>query len=136
MIYGFISAMAGNAFDKKFHFMIEGSSGCGKSTFAYALQEILPCPVLVIDSSTITPSGYKGTNITEILQSEELERFYGCGIILADEFDKLLQPTNSSEGNFHLEALHNFLKLMDGGVLTLKNGAIHRITGKISVFSY
>ena len=29
MIYGFISAMAGNSFDKKFHFMIEGSSGCG-----------------------------------------------------------------------------------------------------------
>lgn len=122
MIYGFISAMAGNAFDKKFHFMIEGSSGCGKSTFAYALQEILPCPVLVWDSSSITPAGYKGQNISELLQSEELERFYGCGIIFADEICKLMTPTYSSEGNFHLEALHSFLKLMDGGVLQLKDG--------------
>ena len=124
MIYGFITAMANNAFDRKFHFMIEGASGCGKSTFAYRLQELLPIPVLVLDSSTITPSGYKGTNIAEILVSEELEKFWGCGILVADELDKLMQPTHSSEGNFHQEALHNFLKLMDGGVLTLKDGTV------------
>lgn len=124
MIYGFITAMANNAFDRKFHFMIEGASGCGKSTFAYRLQELLPIPVLVLDSSTITPSGYKGTNIAEILASEELEKFWGCGILVADELDKLMQPTHSSEGNFHQEALHNFLKLMDGGVLTLKDGTV------------
>ena len=122
MVYGFITAMANNSFDKKFHFLLEGSSGSGKSTLAYALQELLPCPIVVFDASSLTPSGYKGCNISEILASEELEKFWGCGILIADELDKLMQPSYSSEGNFHQEALHNFLKIMDGGVLTLKDG--------------
>ena len=119
LIYGFFIAMANNRFEKKFHFLIEGSSGCGKSTFAYALQEILPCPVIVADASSITPAGYKGADIADIISTPAVEEFWGCCILILDEIDKLMQPTHSStDGNFHLEALHTLLKLMDGGVIT------------------
>ncbi len=123
LIYGFIIAMANNRFEKKFHFLIEGSSGCGKSTFAYALQELLPCPVIVADASSITPAGYKGADIGDIISAKSIEDFWGCCVLVLDEVDKLMQPTHSStDGNFHLEALHTLLKLMDGGIITTRNG--------------
>ena len=123
LIYGFLIAMANNRFEKKFHFLIEGTSGCGKSTFAYALQELLPCPVIVADASSVTPAGYKGADIADIISTPAVEEFWGCCILILDEIDKLMQPTHSStDGNFHLEALHTLLKLMDGGVITGREG--------------
>ena len=123
LIYGFLIAMANNRFDKKFHFLIEGSSGCGKSTFAYALQEFVPCPVIVADAASITPAGYKGADIGDIISTKGFSEFWGCCILVLDEADKLMQPTHSStDGIFHLEALHTLLKLMDGGIITSRNG--------------
>lgn len=123
LIYGFLIAMANNRFEKKFHFMIEGSSGCGKSTFAYALQELLPCPVIVADASSITPAGYKGADIADIISIPAVEEFWGCCVLVFDEIDKLMQPTHpSADVNFHLETLHTLLKLMDGGVITGREG--------------
>ena len=123
LIYGFITAMACGRCEKRFHFLIEGTSGCGKSTFAYALQELLPCPVIVADASSITPAGYKGADICDIITSKDIQSFWGCCVLVLDEIDKLMQPTHSStDGNFHLEALHTLLKLMDGGVITSRNG--------------
>ena len=123
LIYGFLIAMANNRFEKKFHFMIEGSSGCGKSTFAYALQELLPCPVIVADASSITPAGYKGADIADIISIPAVEEFWGCCVLVLDEIDKLMQPTHpSADVNFHLETLHTLLKLMDGGVITGREG--------------
>lgn len=122
MIYGFITAMAHNRFDRKFHFIIEGPSASGKSTFAARLSEILPCPVITADASMLTPSGYRGADIGDLLSSEEFKQFWGCAVLVLDEADKLMQETHSSEGNFHLETLHTLLKALDGGTIISRSG--------------
>jgi len=120
MVYGFISAMLNNNFGRNPHFLIEGQSGCGKSTFAAALEKLLPCPVVVADASSITPAGYKGTDIADWLLPFDV--FGGCGVLVLDEIDKLMAPIKSEVGNFHLDALHTLLKLMDGGTLIDRSG--------------
>ena len=122
MVYGFITAMAYNRFDRKFHFMIEGPSASGKSTFAAALSQILPCPVITADASMLTPSGYRGADVGDLLNTEEFSQFWNCAVLILDECDKMLQPTYSSEGNFHLETIHTLLKLLDGGTIVNRSG--------------
>lgn len=120
LIYGFLSSLV-NHFNRKHpHFLIEGQSGCGKSTFASALAELLPIPVIVADASSITPAGFKGTDICDWISP--IDCAGGYGILILDEIDKLMAPTKSSEGNFHLEALHSLLKVMDGGILIDRAG--------------
>ena len=122
LIYGWIKNVLCEPADKKFHFLIEGKSGCGKSTFANALRQVLPCPVVVADASSITPSGYKGADIGDLVNCKEMENFYYCGVLVLDEIDKLMAPTDGTSGNFHLEALHTLLKLMDGGTISDREG--------------
>lgn len=123
LIYGFLSSMANSEFTRPMHFLIEGKSGCGKSTFANALQAILPCPVVIADGSSITPAGYHGADIGDWVSNVEFEEFQYCGVLVIDEIDKLMAPTLcSTHGNFHLEAMHTLLKLMDGGSVVDRRG--------------
>lgn len=122
MIYGFLTAMANNKFDRKFHFLIEGPSASGKSTFSVALSQILPCPVIIGDSSALSPAGYRGADIADLLNTDEFKQFWGCSVLILDEADKMMQETHSSEGNFHLETLHTLLKCLDGGTIVNRSG--------------
>lgn len=122
MIYGFITAMASNCFDRKFHFIVEGPSASGKSTFAAALSDILPCPVIQGDAAALSPTGYRGADIGDLLSCEEFKQFWGCSVLILDEADKMMQETHSDEGNFHLETLHTLLKMLDGGVVINRSG--------------
>lgn len=122
LIYGFIKAMIESRNDMKFHFIVEGRSGCGKTTFARALHEILPCPVLEMDASQLTPAGYKGAEASDFVNSEELEKWWGCGVVVLDELDKLMEASNGSDKNFHRQALENLLKMLDGGMVVGQKG--------------
>lgn len=114
LIYSFLRNVTIFQFDTKFHFMIEGTSGCGKTTFAKALKSIVPCPVICADATQVTASGYRGIDASDLVRSEELDKWWGCGILILDEVDKLMEPGTGSD-NFHRQSLETFLKILDGG---------------------
>lgn len=123
LIYGFLQTVYSGRTDPKFHFLIEGKSGSGKTTFATALREILPCPVMIADSSQLTPAGFKGAEAADFVNSQELRDWYGCGVVILDELDKVMQPiASSTDDNFHRQALENLLKMLDGGSIYDRNG--------------
>lgn len=122
LIYGFLQSIHHNRPNIKLHFLIEGRSGCGKTTFASALRELLPCPVITVDASQLTPSGYRGAEAGDLISSKELEQWWNCGIVVLDELDKLMEPVDSGGGNFHREALENLLKMLDGGTVMDRDG--------------
>lgn len=123
LVYSFLSNVCKSQMDAKYHFLIEGSSGCGKSTFAKALKQVVPCPVIIADATQITASGYKGVDASDLLRSDELDMWWGCGILILDELDKLMEPmSSSSSDNFHRAAVESFLKMMDGGHIKSKDG--------------
>lgn len=113
---------------EKYHFLIEGTSGCGKSTFAHALKSVVPFPVIIADASQVTASGYKGTEASSLVDDENLlQEWCGCGIIILDEIDKLM--TGYDQG-FHRSAQENFLKMLDGDTVILKDES-HVSCGKL-----
>lgn len=123
LIYGYIKTMRSGRVDPKFHFLIEGRTGCGKTTFANALSEVLPCPVITVDASQLTPAGFKGAEAGDFVSSEELREWYGCGVVILDELDKVMEPlSSSSSDNFHRQGLENLLKMLDGGTVYDRDG--------------
>lgn len=130
MLHGFISAMAQSNFDTRFSLLIEGSSGSGKSSFAKCLQKIMPCPVIIVDSSSITPSGYRGNDIGDFLATGSSERgtlsaWSDCGIVILDEIDKIFPNIpNCGDGDFKMATLNTLLKILDGDTIMSKDGEI------------
>lgn len=123
LVYSFLKNASLGHFDTKFHFMIEGQSGCGKSTFAQALQNIVPIPVIHLDSTEFTPNGWKGNQICDALKSDELDKWYHCCIVILDELDKkFVEVLNSSGDNFNRASLECFLRMLDGGMILDKDG--------------
>lgn len=113
----FYNLIYGNG--EKYHFLIEGTSGCGKSTFAHALKSLVPFPVIIADASQVTASGYKGAEASAIVDNETLlQDWCGCGIIILDEIDKLMLGPDQG---YHRSAQENFLKMLDGDTVILKD---------------
>lgn len=118
LIYAFFRSLVYEE-GRKYHFLIEGSSGCGKSTFAHALKACVPFPVIIADASMCTPSGYRGTQASAIVNDDDLlQEWCGCGIIILDELDKLM---TDYDAGFHRGAQENFLKMLDGDDVILKD---------------
>lgn len=123
LVYGFLKNSLSGKVDRKYHFLIEGGSGCGKSTFAMALKEALPCPVIIADASNVTPAGFKGMEATDILADADLDDWWGCGVVVLDELDKLMEPSHGAQGeNYHAQAISNFLKMLDGATVQTSMG--------------
>lgn len=134
LVYSFLKNISKVGVDAKYHFMIEGNSGCGKSTFAKALEGVVPCPVIIADASQITASGYKGVDASDLLRSEELDEWWGAGILILDELDKLMEPMSSSSfDNFHRAGLETFLKILDGGTVLSRDGETSIRTDRLLV---
>ena len=75
LIYGYIVAMANSAFDRKFHFMIEGSSGCGKSTIVALICKLYdPCEgtILFDDINSRALAQEFGKNVSMVNQNPYL----------------------------------------------------------------
>lgn len=81
------------------HLLVFGPSGTGKT---YLLEQTLPdfgLPFVVIDSSSLVPSGYEGNTLTK-----SLTEFYSTNmgasekaIIVMDEFDKISEKANGGD---------------------------------------
>ena len=80
--------------------LLDGPTGTGKTLIAKQVAKELDIPIITRSSTIFSTAGYKGANLTELLQDlleqsggnlERAER----GIIVLDEFDKLAGDSNS-----------------------------------------
>lgn len=77
--------------------LLAAPSGCGKTETFRALQQYfaieIPClPIIQIDLSEITPEGYVGGSVKDIIKPLISSGSDGMGIVFMDEFDKCLIP--------------------------------------------
>lgn len=100
--------------------MLTGPVSSGKTSMVNSLAKLLNVPHVTVSGGSLTPEGYRGSNISAGIKSlinssgsiERLER-YG-GILHIDEFDKL--ALRAKEDQFYESLLHNFLGLLGGEV--------------------
>lgn len=105
----------------KINLLLVGPTASGKTELCRIASNILKAPFVKIDCSHLTPSGYKGVNVENILLRlyEAAERDIKTaerGIVLLDEFDKLV--TQSPE--FAMRVQQELLKIVEGGDISFE----------------
>lgn len=107
---------------KKKNILLTGPTGTGKTLLAESLAKIIDVPFVIADATTLTKSGYVGSDVESILTKlikkannniHEAER----GIIYIDEIDKINKKNNSD--NFAVDpsgegVQQELLKLVEG----------------------
>jgi len=120
--------------------MIIASSGSGKTYLISQLAKAAGLGFYTIDASSITPSGYKGTNLSQAIYAvkagAESSSKFETSIILFDEFDKLAYGRNGQAEDFNSQA--NFLTLLEGKVFTHtdSNGVNHKLNTSRILFLF
>lgn len=110
-----------------------GPTGCGKTEIWRALRrEYSADNVHIIDASTLTAEGWRGSNkISSIFRSIRPDRRGRC-ILVLDEFDKVLEPQYGAQGTNYSDLIQNqLLRLCDHD--TLFFGAGDDSTSALSV---
>lgn len=98
--------------------LIAAESGTGKSFLISELAKIVP--LTVIDSSILTPSGYKGTGLNAVLNKVPKS---GTAFIVFDEFNRLIQKSvNENSAWGEVSFLGEFLCLLDDKPINLDCG--------------
>ena len=111
------------------NWMLTAPSGSGKTEFYRSIRDLfelykIPVPVVQIDLSQITESGYKGDNVNTIPQRvlDEGPRKGGIGICFLDEADKKFVPSYSSHGCDTNAAIQsNLLTLVEGSRMKVEH---------------
>ncbi len=111
----------------KNNILLIGPTGCGKTLIMETLSELSGIPFIKIDATKITPSGYKGQEITEIVQPQlqEIVKKYGANvakhaIVFVDEIDKL--AAIGSEGEFYGRTQASLLTMIEGYDFSVSSG--------------
>ena len=112
---------------KRSHVLLMGPSGSGKT---YIVREAIKaintitnlpaCPLLEVDCTSITATGWAGEDFEDLLQ-EHLDEYienislFNSSIIFLDEFDKICKPMHGSGGdNFNKNTQYSLLKTVEG----------------------
>ncbi|MCF7872064.1 AAA family ATPase [Candidatus Woesearchaeota archaeon] len=111
----------------KSNVLIFGPSGSGKTYLVSNLSKILKLPMLSIDATALTASGYVGEKIDQNFKNfvqnytiNEIEK----GIVFIDEIDKLAPVTrDSSVGT--TEVQYDLLKVLEGKNILTQKGKIN-----------
>ena len=110
------------------NFLMYGPSGSGKTLLVRKLGAILEKPVVIIDSTRLTPAGYTGSSVESILL-ELLKKADGDaekashGIVYLDEWDKSFRGATGVRemGAFKGSAVSfELLRMMDGCDVTFE----------------
>jgi len=116
--------------------LIIASTGSGKTYLISQLAKAAGIGFYTIDASTITPSGYKGTNLPQAIYSVKSSATtnskFETTIILFDEFDKLAYGRAGNTEEYNCQP--SFLTMLEGKkvVYTDGNGYTHKMdTSKI-----
>lgn len=95
--------------------MFIGPTGCGKTHIWRCLKEIFPSMIAIVDGSSISQEGWKGsTKWKDLLKFPAAYLNHGA-ILVVDEADKMLTPKhNSSDENVSHNVQAEALKMMEG----------------------
>lgn len=118
---------------QKANVLLMGPSGCGK-TFVVregvkALRKLTGhnvCPLLEIDATELTPSGYVGSDPQQYF-SDHHEKYgenqceFNTTVVFIDEIDKLCSPASTDFSEFRRGAQYSLLKLMEGKTFKIKS---------------
>lgn len=114
--------------------LIAGPSGSGKTEVWRAVQKLYGdlFQIRIIDGSNLTCDGWAGSyKLSSFLNI----RFADGGILVVDEFDKLVTPKHSSSGdNVSLQMQAEFLKLFEGEHQITENKRPTNVTSKAMGF--
>lgn len=108
--------------------LLTAPSGCGKTETFRAIRdyfkEAIPLlPVIQIDLSPFTESGYRGRNSHEIGDAIAIKETNGIAIVFLDEIDKKIIPSLSSpSSNANMAVQAELLTLLEGSVITGSSG--------------
>lgn len=108
--------------------IIYGPSGCGKTELFRVLKDELDVPMEIVDTTSISASGYKGNTLLEVA-SEFLKKYEDeadKGILIFDEFDKLLDlaKEDGNSGSYAKGFINEFLKFSEGTTVYTDYGAL------------
>ncbi|WKD87166.1 ATP-dependent Clp protease ATP-binding subunit ClpX [Candidatus Nasuia deltocephalinicola] len=88
----------------KNNILMIGPSGSGKTFLIKTLSKILDIPMVIIDATKLTETGYVGEDVDSIIQKLFNESFYDedlteLGIVFIDEIDKISSKNISNSSN-------------------------------------
>ena len=117
-IYSYLQANALGQKAPRSHFIITGTSGCGKTELLRVIRAILAehdvtLPIIIVNSATMSYEGYKGANLSEYvyqLFNGHIEP-HGMGIFVLDEIDKKVFPIRPEE---FFSSTQELLTILDG----------------------
>ena len=108
--------------------LVTGPSGCGKTEVWRCVQRLFSdvFHVTIADGSCITSEGWSGSTKFRSFLTNDMAN---GGILVIDEFDKLVTPTYSSSGdNVSYRIQAELLKLMEGDAVSMDHGKITSVT--------
>ena len=114
--------------------MFIGPSGCGKTHIWHCLKEFFPDRIEIVDSSSLTLDGWKGSTKWKDLLRSPIFRSGNHSILVLDEVDKMLAPKFSYGENVSYSIQSEGLTMLEGTRVEVKDDSvIYEIdTAKIS----
>lgn len=114
-------------------FLLTAPPAAGKTFLLGALAETLGIPSLHIDASILTPEGWSGTNVSDLIGPQlgrgperfTLEQWRNGAVLVLDEIDKACRADDNDRygTQVRLERQHTMLGLIWGGTpIRLKDG--------------
>jgi ATP-dependent Clp protease ATP-binding subunit ClpX len=125
---------------KKSNTLLLGPSGSGKTYLVEkgieAIQKITKMdmwPMLNVDASNLTPSGYVGNSIEDVMgvyyfqslpnkvPEEQLDLAFATSVVFLDEIDKICgNSEDSRQSDFSRQTQYSLLKIVEGADITLE----------------
>lgn len=106
--------------------LLYGPSGCGKTAIIRQAAAIVGLPFLTVDATSITETGYRGKDasdiITDLLAMFKDHPHIKHAIVLMDETDKLAAYGNDGRQAYCQGTQYALLKRVEGMEVTTKDG--------------